>query len=642
MSEKYSLSLSLNVLNHLGINLYSSIPAVLSEVIANAWDADATTINIKIDTEGKIITIQDDGHGMTSDDLNNKFLHVGYQRRKENPKSPNGRKVMGRKGIGKLSLFSIAKSITVYSIKDGCESGLRLNLDEIQRKIENDSLDEQTTYHPKELNFDKIDLKKGTLIVIKDLKKDITQTVRYLKPRLARRFSILNDFSIKINNRPITFKDREYFSKLECIWSVGSTEVEYSDLADKAEKKVSIESDEINGWIGSFKESKSTKDSGGENINTISIIVRGKVAQEDILSVLGDSGVYATYLIGEIHADFLDLNDEADLATSSRQKLIEDNPRYQKLIKEIKRIIGQIRNDWASYKNEQGTVDARRGNKAIDSWAEKLIGDEKQRAEKLFGTINKLPVEQESDKGEFYIQAVMAFEGLKYKKQLSKLENVTIQELDKFSEIFAAQNEIEASLYYGITSNRLAVLEKFETAVDENAKEKFIQKFLFENLWLLDPMWERATGSEKKEQNIAKNFKKNLSLTDDEKKGRIDITYKTTAGKHIIIELKRPSVAVSVRDIVLQTEKYEKALKKALKAQGENPDIEIICILGKELTDSDKSTEVQLKAFHTKVVFYKQLIEQTRKCYSDYLEKSEEASKLVKFIQELKTQDESV
>ncbi len=38
----YSMTLSLNVLNHLGLNLYSNAPAVLAEAVANGWDADAT------------------------------------------------------------------------------------------------------------------------------------------------------------------------------------------------------------------------------------------------------------------------------------------------------------------------------------------------------------------------------------------------------------------------------------------------------------------------------------------------------------------------------------------------------------------------------------------------------------------------
>jgi hypothetical protein len=59
--KKYQIKISLNVLNHLGIKLYSNVPAVLSEVVANAWDADAT--KVEISTEKEKILIQDDGHG---------------------------------------------------------------------------------------------------------------------------------------------------------------------------------------------------------------------------------------------------------------------------------------------------------------------------------------------------------------------------------------------------------------------------------------------------------------------------------------------------------------------------------------------------------------------------------------------------
>ena len=63
------MTLSLNVLKHLGFGLYSNVPAVLSEVVANAWDADAEHVAIDIDSRNGQITIEDDGHGMTVDDL---------------------------------------------------------------------------------------------------------------------------------------------------------------------------------------------------------------------------------------------------------------------------------------------------------------------------------------------------------------------------------------------------------------------------------------------------------------------------------------------------------------------------------------------------------------------------------------------
>ena len=60
MEQQYWMTLSLNILNHLGINLYSSVPAVLSEVVANAWDADAKIVDIWIDEDNKEISITDD------------------------------------------------------------------------------------------------------------------------------------------------------------------------------------------------------------------------------------------------------------------------------------------------------------------------------------------------------------------------------------------------------------------------------------------------------------------------------------------------------------------------------------------------------------------------------------------------------
>jgi DNA gyrase/topoisomerase IV subunit B len=65
-TPKYELSFSLNVLNHLGIGLYSNIPAVLSEMVANAWDAGATQVQISINHDE--IMIDDNGRGMSFDD----------------------------------------------------------------------------------------------------------------------------------------------------------------------------------------------------------------------------------------------------------------------------------------------------------------------------------------------------------------------------------------------------------------------------------------------------------------------------------------------------------------------------------------------------------------------------------------------
>lgn len=127
----YRMTVDLNVLDHLGINLYSNIAAVLTEAVANAWDADAETVEIRICPNSEWIEIVDDGIGMTMVDMNDKYLRVGYRRRTEDARygkfTKKGRQVMGRKGLGKLSLFSIAQVIEVQSAKDGESHGIRMS-----------------------------------------------------------------------------------------------------------------------------------------------------------------------------------------------------------------------------------------------------------------------------------------------------------------------------------------------------------------------------------------------------------------------------------------------------------------------------------------------------------------------------------
>ena len=134
------MTVDLNVLDHLGMNLYSNIAAVLTEAVANAWDADAEAVDIRIDPNAAWIEIVDDGVGMTVADMNEKYLRVGYRRREEDMAhgkfTAKSRQVMGRKGLGKLSLFSIAKLIEVQSAKEGQAHGLRMSVDGIHESVE--------------------------------------------------------------------------------------------------------------------------------------------------------------------------------------------------------------------------------------------------------------------------------------------------------------------------------------------------------------------------------------------------------------------------------------------------------------------------------------------------------------------------
>lgn len=82
MTRSFHFNISLTVLNSLGRDLYRSVNTILGEAISNSWDADAHNVHVYIDRDANNLIIKDDGIGMDEDDFQNKFLKIGYSKRK--------------------------------------------------------------------------------------------------------------------------------------------------------------------------------------------------------------------------------------------------------------------------------------------------------------------------------------------------------------------------------------------------------------------------------------------------------------------------------------------------------------------------------------------------------------------------------
>ena len=648
-SHKYAMTLSLNVLNHLGIGLYSNVPAVLSEAIANAWDADATRVTIDIDVAKGQIIIQDDGHGMTVADANNKYLTVGYERRIDGgAKTPDGRSVMGRKGIGKLSLFSIAGIVEVHSVKDGERHGFRMNITGIKDSALDSSNGE---YYPDPVNPAQVTFDKGTRIILSDMKRRLNRTGAALRRRLARRFSIMGEnhqFSIVLNGQPITIEDRGYHDKLQYIWPLGKKGDEIAAIASGTEYKGALPSAvkvgdveyNIDGWIGTASKPSDLKDRDtGESINGIVIMVRGKLAQENILDEFGDEDIYREYVIGEIHADFLDQDNQDDIATSSRQRFIEEDPRYQALKLALADCLKTVQNEWRRRRNERGLATATEMVPQIEAWYKSLNPDHKKVATRLFGKINQLKIDSPYERGQLFISGILAFESLKLRNLLNRFDDVSPVNLGVLRDIFIQLDDLEASAYYQITKDRLEVIRKFENIVEDDEIEKVLQEHLYNHLWLLDPSWERATRTEYMERQVRIALDGvDAILTESEKLSRVDIGYTTSGNKHVIIELKRASRSLSTSDLVTQIQKYYGAATKVLQQTGKGNDpVEFICVIGRPLTDWDNPDGVSmsrnmLEGAKARVVMYQELIENAAKAYNDYADMHKEAGRVYELI----------
>ena len=125
-------------INHLGLRMYATLPPALAEIISNSYDADAENVVITLSEEGKSpkeIIIEDDGIGMSFDDIKTKFLVIGRNRRfdGEQPSKKFRRLPTGKKGLGKLALFGLAKTITISTKQGNKLNEFVLDWDELMK-----------------------------------------------------------------------------------------------------------------------------------------------------------------------------------------------------------------------------------------------------------------------------------------------------------------------------------------------------------------------------------------------------------------------------------------------------------------------------------------------------------------------------
>ncbi len=308
-----------------------------------------------IEDEDTII-ILDNGIGMDQSEINNKYLMIGYQKRRDADVNTQiyKRHVMGRKGVGNLSVFSVAEKVEIHTVKNGEVNGFRMGMEDIDRAIDTNA----TEYQPSLINLESIHIVEGTKIILTRLKQPTSEIEKDIKSNIAHRFTVLgkaNNFRVYVDGSEITAQDHCYYNKLQYVWSMGISSKILTDNIGlnygifDINNIVDIDNDfVINGWVGTTKK-PSDIDKGQ---HTIALYAHGKLVQEDILADYNVAGVYGAYLVGEIRADFLDLDDENDIVTTNRQKINQNDPRYKSLKEFIlKEILGRISKEWTSLRN---------------------------------------------------------------------------------------------------------------------------------------------------------------------------------------------------------------------------------------------------------------------------------------------------
>lgn len=388
VEKRYYVDFGPELLKLLGPNLYTNIYYVLGEIIANAYDADAENVYVMYNTDTNSITIEDDGNGMSYNEINDKFLPIGISTRDttDNTFSAKGRKRMGRKGIGKLAALSVADKVKIISKKNNEESGCELSLHGTIKNEEGKY--EIPGLKDSDISFVHInDIPHGSAIIMENSRYLIHKSVESAKRNLSLIFpfacqefkihlenvltketAVIEDIAkdiVSVSDSLITFSDvsGKYHTYLNSFhdefdedryYDIIKRSLPEDDLPDKVIRNrkenaihdiVCMKANDgtekefelvIEGWIATYASSRDKKKKTDFPVNHISIISNDKLGQFDILPDISTDRMQEAYVVGQFYVDLLEETTLPDIAASNRQGYKEDDLRIIKTKELIK------------------------------------------------------------------------------------------------------------------------------------------------------------------------------------------------------------------------------------------------------------------------------------------------------------------
>jgi len=376
--EELKMTFDPNTIEHLGVRMYSTLPPVLTELIANAHDADARHVFLTLkDIAEKEIAIEDDGLGMSFADINSKFLRIGRPRRQEENTqvTAKGRKIIGKKGLGKLSFFGIAHEIEIATKKDGKENIFTMSWEDIKKT--------KGEYKPKVVKKDaSCSVKEhGTRITLRKIQRESDFSPEDLANSLSKMFIIDSGFEVTLQHnseKPIVVTNERRYAGLEkeIEWKIPA-DSQYTDDYDKA--------NQIVGQLIATKKPISPKTS----MRGVILFSRKKMVNLPEYFSDSTSSHFFSYLTGWLEVDFID-DLEEDVITTNRQSLNWGNEEMQKLRAHLRGLMNWLERDWRKkrgVKRQKELSEATGIN--ISDWFSKLPEDIRKKIEPIVQAIIK-------------------------------------------------------------------------------------------------------------------------------------------------------------------------------------------------------------------------------------------------------------
>jgi len=165
-------------INRLGLELVGKQETALSELIKNAYDADATFVGVTFsdyEKKGGRLLIEDDGQGMDEDVIKKTWMRLSTSEKIDNPVSETfQRPRAGQKGIGRFAVQRLGKKLTLETEVAGVDVGLRVEFDWDKDFVAGRDLDKIWSHVER---YSKPNSRHGTRLLISSLRDKWSEAI---------------------------------------------------------------------------------------------------------------------------------------------------------------------------------------------------------------------------------------------------------------------------------------------------------------------------------------------------------------------------------------------------------------------------------------------------------------------------------
>ncbi len=620
----YKMTISRLTVDKLGVKLYDRVSAVIAEVVANSYDADATRVEIKapmdtllaikkkgvIKEQGFTIEVADDGIGMTPGEVQDFYLIVGNERRLDprrgNVSKKYKRKVMGRKGVGKLAPFGICQRIELISRGGKRVAGLDENgktakgyktahliLD--RTKILSDT---DEPYYPDPGPLDgTVHREHGTLLRLTVFDHRRVPKLNDFERQLAQRFGLSSPkwkITLIDTTKPEGATSRSRAVGTFSVVTLKDTRINFNSkeprVSDSKGKPVSNLTAgftldgrfyPVTGWVA-YSE-KPYKD---DLMAGVRIYCRGKIAAQTHLFNLkaGFTGEYdvRSYLVGELHADWLD--EEEDLIRTDRQDILWSHDLGHTLEEwgqGVVKFIGQITRE----PSRKRAWDLFAEVTDIEKVVEKAFPHQDQKdlrdntldiAQAIVRTAREDEITDPDQAGMLLQLSLLLGPHITLDRKLREAAADKGSPLAVVTGILKTARIAELASFGRIAEDRVKVIERVEKLKDASGTlESAFQELITQAPWLVDSQWAPITSNQTfstLKSEFQKYYKEetgsDLNLDDfSDPNKRVDFVLSNQDGALELVEIKRPrhGLADTEADRIVN---YIVVMEKFLKAPG--------------------------------------------------------------------------